>query len=67
MNLAMKEVIIEEIQNLLIVGFIYTISNSEWVSLIVLVFLRTYGMIRYMYDCTSLALGLKTSFSFFSI
>jgi len=33
MNLALKNIFKEELQKLLDVGFIYPISDSEWVSL----------------------------------
>ena len=37
MNLALKDIVKEELQKLLDAGFIYPISNSEWVSPLVLV------------------------------
>ena len=37
MNLALKDIVKEELQKLLDVGFIYPISDSEWVSPLVLV------------------------------
>jgi len=37
MNLALKDIVKEEVQKLLDVGFIYPISDSEWVSPLVLV------------------------------
>ncbi len=37
MNLALKDIVKEELQKMLDVGFIYPISNSEWVSPLVLV------------------------------
>ena len=37
MNPTMKEIVKEELQKLLSVGFIYPISNSQWVSPLVIV------------------------------
>jgi hypothetical protein len=37
MNPNLKEIVKEELQKLLNVGFIYPISDSEWVSLLVIV------------------------------
>ena len=37
MNLALKEVVKEELQKLLNANFIYLISDSQWVSLLVIV------------------------------
>lgn len=37
MNLAMKEIVETKLQKLLNVGFIYPISNSQWVSPLVVV------------------------------
>ena len=37
MNLALKDIVKEELQKLLDVGFIYPIFNSEWISPLVLV------------------------------
>ena len=37
MNLALKDIVKEELQNLLDAGFIYPISDSEWASPLVLV------------------------------
>jgi hypothetical protein len=41
MNLAMKEIVKTELQKLLNVGFIYLISNSQWVSPLVVVLKKT--------------------------
>ena len=37
MNLALKNIVKEELENLLDVGFIYPISNNQWVSPLVIV------------------------------
>jgi hypothetical protein len=37
MNLALKDIVKEEIEKLLNVGFIYPISESKWVSLLIVV------------------------------
>ena len=37
MNLALKEVVKEELQKLLSANFIYPISNSQWVSPLVII------------------------------
>jgi hypothetical protein len=37
MNLTLKHIVKEEIQNLLNVGFIYPIFDSKWVSLLIVV------------------------------
>ena len=37
MNPTLKDIVKEELQKLLDVGFIYPISDSEWISLLVLV------------------------------
>jgi hypothetical protein len=54
MNPTLKDIVKEEIQNLLNVGFIYPISNSKWVSPLVVVQNKVTGKWRICVDFGSL-------------
>lgn len=66
MNLAIRDIVKEELQKLLDVGFLYPISNSEWVSPLILVAKKN-GMWRICVDYQELNKATRKDYFPFTI